>query len=381
MESGSLKHTGLPDRIDLGEGNGVSPCLDIEFDERMGSVRIYDPRLFRAGRRDFCERLLKAASRQPGIHKAEIHLASASCQIEFSPGSNAPRSMADAFVHAVREASAGSSWFGRISWWRRRSRWSTLTAFRLPDGVSLWETVEVEPAQIRLRRPGVTGNRARLSHLADTLAALEGVEACHVSPWFHRITIDVCLDSPLSDRFLDSVEQALKGIRADDLPQPERRTDALPAAADGEVAVATTGWKRLIYLAMAGGSFAMTLVAFIVPGIPTVPCLLATSYYLARSSPRLNERLRHTLFFGPILREWEQHGGLSRFSKGKLAGLTLAIVSVTVVLAALTPITLVLIVLISSLSIYGIARMSGLPEEPQAGFQFNGQAFLAFPAP
>ena len=381
MESASLKLAGLPDRIEPGEGDGVSPCLDIEFDERSGLVRLYDPRLFRAGRRGFCERLLKAATRQPGIHKAEIDLASASCQIEFCPGSNAPRCMADAFVHAVREASAGCLWVNRIFWWRRRSRWSTLTAFRLPDGVALWESFEAEPAQVRLRRPGVTGDRARLSRLADTLAELEGVEACHVSPWFHRITIDVCLDSPLSDRFLDTVEQALGDIKAAELPQSELRIYAQAAVADGGFAVATTGWKRLMYLAMAGGSFAMTLVALAVPGIPTVPCLLATSYYLARSSPRLNDRLRHTLFFGPILQEWEHHGGLSRSSKGKMTVLTLAIVGVTVVLAALTPVTLVLILLVSSVSIYGIARMPDLPEEPRGGPRLHGPVFLSLPVP
>ena len=35
----------------------------------------------------------------------------------------------------------------------------------------------------------------------------------------------------------------------------------------------------------------MTLVGLVVPGIPTVPFLLATSFYLARSSPSMNERL------------------------------------------------------------------------------------------
>ena len=77
-----------------------------------------------------------------------------------------------------------------------------------------------------------------------------------------------------------------------------------------------------MYLALAGGSFAMTLVGLVVPGIPTVPFLLTTSYYLARSSRRLDERLRRTPLFGPILVEWERRHGLSRSSKLKLMGLT-----------------------------------------------------------
>jgi uncharacterized membrane protein YbaN (DUF454 family) len=117
---------------------------------------------------------------------------------------------------------------------------------------------------------------------------------------------------------------------------------------------------------MAGGAFTLTLVGLVVPGIPTVPFLLATSYYLARSSPRLNERLRRTAFFGPILQEWEGHAALSLSSKGKLIGLTATIVIVTVVLAPLTPLALSVILLISSLSVYGITMMPATTKGDQS---------------
>ena len=290
--------------------------------------------------------------------------------------------MADSFVRAVREASDGSSLIDRIGWWQGREGWSAMTAFRLPEGFSLWETVKVRPAQIQLRRRGVAGNRAQLSRLADALADLDGVEASRVSPWSHRLTIDVSRDSPLSERLLDTVEQALACLNAAELLEPKRLALAPIAAANGEVvAAAASGGRRLMYLALAGGAFSMTLVGLVVPGIPTVPFLLATSYYLARSSPRLNERLRHTSFFGPILEEWEHHGGLSRYSKGKLTGLTLAIVSVTIILAPVTPVTLLVIVIISSLSIYGITSMPALAEEPQARPALDGRMRLALPAP
>jgi uncharacterized membrane protein YbaN (DUF454 family) len=125
----------------------------------------------------------------------------------------------------------------------------------------------------------------------------------------------------------------------------------------------------------------MTLVGLVVPGIPTLPFLLASSYYLARSSPRLDERLRRTAFIGPILQEWERYKGLSRWSKGKLIGLTLAIVTVTVVVAPLTPVTLVVITLITTLSIYGVVRIRALPDEPRAGAPRRGRTRLAVPAP
>jgi uncharacterized membrane protein YbaN (DUF454 family) len=147
------------------------------------------------------------------------------------------------------------------------------------------------------------------------------------------------------------------------------------------VAGVATGLARLKYLALAGGAFAMTLVGLAVPGVPTVPCLLATSYYLARSSPRLNERLRRTAFFGPILDEWEQSHGLSWSSKDKLIGLTGTIVLVTVALTPLSSVGLVLILLVSSWSIYGVVRLPVLSSEPRPETPLEWPSRLAFPAP
>jgi hypothetical protein len=231
MESVAITDTHLPDRTLPGQGGGAIPCLDIELDARVGSLRIYDPRLFQARRRRFCERLLKAASRQPGIVKAEVELASASCQIEFSPGKQTTAvCMADSFVRAVREASGGCALLDRIRWWQRGGAWTAMTAFRLPDNVSLWEAFEVTPAQIRLRRRGLTGNRARLFRLAGALTELEGVEACRVSRWSQQITIDICREGPVSDRILDTVEQATACLKAAELLRSERAVDEPVAA-------------------------------------------------------------------------------------------------------------------------------------------------------
>src|SRR5262245_20986356 len=174
MDLVPIDDTPLPSRIESAQSGSGLTCLDIELDAKLGSLRIYDPRLFQVRKREFCERLLRAASRQPGIVKAEVEFASASCQIEFIPGVETALSMADSFVAAVREATASRSPLARVCWWQRRSGWSSLTALRLPDAIALWEAFEVKSAQIRLRRRGITGNRTQLSRLADALGGLEG---------------------------------------------------------------------------------------------------------------------------------------------------------------------------------------------------------------
>jgi uncharacterized membrane protein YbaN (DUF454 family) len=287
--------------------------------------------------------------------------------------------MAHAFADAVREAVADVPAAEPTSPWRRTTAWVVLTAYPLPGDTSLWETLDSKLGQIRLRHRSLAGGDALLSRLAQAVSGLEGVEGCRISRWSRRMNIEIRRDGPLPSRLLDGVERALEDLKA-----PEaRRSGGLERAltANPGAARAATGIRRPIHLALAAGSFAMTLIGLVVPGIPTVPFLLATSYYLARSSPLLDDKLRRTAFLGPIIQEWEQFGGLSRSSKGKLIGLTVAIILVTVAFAQPTPVTLVLILIFSSLSLYGIIRMPGLPEAQRASLGTDRPALIAPSAP
>jgi uncharacterized membrane protein YbaN (DUF454 family) len=369
MEAKSSSASRHSARIEPHASGGQQVCLDVEIDEEAGAFRVYDPRAFRAARRGFCRRLIDAVSAQQGFGKAEVDLPSATCRIEFDPGSTTSRAVAEAFCRAVRLASADH----RTGWWPERG-WSALTAYRVDGRVSTWETVELKPGRIRLRHQGLRSDRNRLSRLADRLAGVDGVTDCRVSSWSRTLIIEFGPDSSLAAGPVDAVERALE----DEDPNAAGSNRRRPGG--GPFAVAT-GLKRPLYLACAGGAFAATLVALVVPGIPTVPCLLATSYFLARSSPRLDERLRRSWFFGPILDEWERWRGLSRSSKGKLFALTGAIIVITVILTPLSPVALVLILVASSASIYGIARLPTVSDGSSAVDPLDGRAHLALPAP
>ncbi|HVC92659.1 MAG TPA: YbaN family protein, partial [Pirellulales bacterium] len=95
--------------------------------------------------------------------------------------------------------------------------------------------------------------------------------------------------------------------------------------------------RRAVNLTAAGGCFAMSIVGVMTPGIPTVPFVLATSYFLARSSPKLHERFRRSRLFGPIVCDWEEYGGLRLGTKFRLVAITLVLVGVTIAIADLSP--------------------------------------------
>jgi uncharacterized membrane protein YbaN (DUF454 family) len=368
--TGVVETSGAAGRDSLGR-NGALP--EIELDDRSGRLRVSDPRLFHPGRRAFAGQLVESLGECPGVRKVEVDLASTTCRVDFDDVSSHTAVMVGMFVDAVREA---TSWEER-PWWRVGPRWSTLTAFRFQGDISRWETHEDRPGRFRLINRGIDGDRDSCSRLADRVSGLEGVGRCHVSPRSRQITVD-CEpgDASSASRTLDRVERILDGRKAS-----RHREASLAMIAQNPTSVVpiATGWRRLRYLAMAGGAFTMTIVGVVVPGIPTVPFLLATSYYLARSSRHLDDWLQRTAFFGPVLQEWEAHAALSLVSKGKMIGMTATIIVLTVVFMPLTPVAVVVILLLSSMSVSGILRMPTLSGDPPAARTAIG-ATLALPA-
>jgi uncharacterized membrane protein YbaN (DUF454 family) len=353
----------------------------IEIDDSMGTIRVSDSRLITRGRRAFCRRLVEALARRPGVSKAVVDLASASCRVEFSPRSVNSHIMAGVFADSVGEASTRSLHGDGTPWWQPSTNWVTLTAYPLAGDVSLWETIEVKPGQVCIRHQGLSGNYERLSKVADAIAGLDRVEACQAVPWSHRLAIDFRPENGVSDWFLDQAERSFEDVLAAESRQTSASALLMKSRAGGSLTQVAGGPARWLYLALGGGALVMTVVGLIMPGIPTVPFLLLSSYGFARSSPRMNRRLRETKFFGPILIEWEQHGGLSDASKKKLIGLTGVIILFAVILAPLSPLGLVLILVFSSLSIYGLSQLPSIPDEASYETPSRQSPRLALPAP
>lgn len=69
-------------------------------------------------------------------------------------------------------------------------------------------------------------------------------------------------------------------------------------------------WWLLAYACLGLG-----LVGIVVPGLPTVPFVLLAAYAAARGSQRLHGRLLAHAQFGPVIRDWQAHGAVSRRAK------------------------------------------------------------------
>lgn len=69
-------------------------------------------------------------------------------------------------------------------------------------------------------------------------------------------------------------------------------------------------WWLLAYLSLGLG-----LVGIVLPGLPTVPFVLLAAFAAARGSHRLHAWLLAHRQFGPIIRDWQAHGAVSRRAK------------------------------------------------------------------
>lgn len=138
------------------------------------------------------------------------------------------------------------------------------------------------------------------------------------------------------------------------------------------------GLRRLTYLSLAAASFGVAVVGVVLPGIPTVPFLLVSSYFLVRSSPSLHRRLLDSRIFGPMLRDWQRYHGLRRSAKLSAVALLVVVVVASALLAGLTFPLVVVVVLLAMVGLWMIWRIpviDGRRAEIPA-FETHGQGLL-----
>ena len=100
---------------------------------------------------------------------------------------------------------------------------------------------------------------------------------------------------------------------------------------------------RFMHLGLAGASFFCAVVGFALPGVPTVPFVLLTTYHLSRGSRRAHQCFLQLPLFGTLGQDWASGRFIRPANKILLIFLTTAIVVVTLTLTNVTPGTLMIV--------------------------------------
>ncbi|MEH6420661.1 YbaN family protein [Pseudomonas sp. CGJS7] len=90
---------------------------------------------------------------------------------------------------------------------------------------------------------------------------------------------------------------------------------------------------RWAWWLLAYASLGLGIIGIVVPGLPTVPFVLLSAFAAARGSQRLHARLLAHRQFGPMIRDWQAHGAVSRRAK-RLAVSMMALCAVIMILTS-----------------------------------------------
>jgi uncharacterized membrane protein YbaN (DUF454 family) len=147
------------------------------------------------------------------------------------------------------------------------------------------------------------------------------------------------------------------------------KQDAQPAHLAAPEVYVTGTWGR-VYKALGWSSVGMAFVGAATPGIPTVPFALLAGYFFVRSSPAANAWLHRSQWFGPMLRDWEEHGGVTRSVKVT----AFALMGAGLVFTLLAGLPTAVVASIVTLEAIGVAVVVSLPvvERPVASEPLPG---------
>ena len=84
--------------------------------------------------------------------------------------------------------------------------------------------------------------------------------------------------------------------------------------------------KSRIYLFLGWVSFLLGVIGAFLPVMPTTPFLLLSSYFFSRGSTKVHQWLLNLKFFGPQIKNWENHKIIT--VKAKINAVVLIILSI-----------------------------------------------------
>ncbi len=77
----------------------------------------------------------------------------------------------------------------------------------------------------------------------------------------------------------------------------------------------------MFYILLASTFLVLGIIGILIPGLPTTPFLLVSSYFAARSSPRFHNYLLSSKLVGPNLRDWQEQKGIRSHKKWEATAL------------------------------------------------------------
>ena len=125
------------------------------------------------------------------------------------------------------------------------------------------------------------------------------------------------------------------------------------------------GLMRVFWLLGGGVFLALAVIGILLPLVPTTPFLLLACFCFARSSQRLHDWLLHHPRFGPLIRDWRDHGAIRPRAKISAVLVMVAALLLSVLMGLGLRLILVQALCMAAAATFILTRPSG-PAGPQS---------------
>ena len=250
--------------------------IGIEVSKSRDSVSIelpdFDRRIADGTLREMVERLFQA----PIVEAVFVGVADRNVVVEFDSSRAAPSEALTAMAAALQQPVCSNGFQKDMSRLLNTARGAAARLATVRDAHGL-RTVRLRRERrgaLELELMALHNRRPLAQALASEVQQRPGVRSVTCVPT--QALVRIAYDNQLSrGRLVTAVTQDLTSLLEN--PQPTAIAPRLAAGA-----------TRLGYLALGGGCFVMSLLGMVLPGLPTVPFVLASSYFFAASLAVMN---------------------------------------------------------------------------------------------
>lgn len=321
---------------------------EISVQSRDNVIEIRDPGLFgedgESRRREFLQRVLQVAE----VDSVEIAHRLRLATIAFRKRGTSSAAVLKKLAHALRTPARAIENAADFPFVEPEA--DSYRVFRQGEVLSEIKVIDVAPGRMRVRCSRKAEKNNELGWIHEALSKTHGVTSAKFGYFGQSVLVQY--DPEIVDPMELAHQVAVVVARGN--------------GSDAAGPVVVSGMTRVVYVTLAGGSFALACVGAIVPGIPTTPFVLLTSYFLARSSPTLNRMLTRSKLFGQLVRDWEEKRAINLKLKRFAMILPVIMVGATAAFTDVTQNALLMMTTFGAIGILVVSQIPAIPEEEPA---------------